>query len=146
MDYHIISAVIAGIALLLFLILRLKIQAFLSLLVVCIVVGLLSGMPVNIILETMKEGMGSTLGFVATVVGLGALFGGILEQSGGAKRLADYLLKKTGQENASWAMVFTGFLVAIPVFFDVAFIILVPITYALSRTTKNPSCYMHFHF
>ncbi|MEE2771987.1 MAG: gluconate:H+ symporter [Bacteroidota bacterium] len=137
MDYQIISAVIAGIALLLFLILRLKIQAFLSLLVVCIVVGLLSGMPINLILETMKEGMGSTLGFVATVVGLGALFGGILEQSGGAKRLADYLLKKTGQENASWAMVFTGFLVAIPVFFDVAFIILVPITYALSRTTKK---------
>lgn len=135
MDYQIIFAVLFGIALLLFLILKLRIQAFLSLLIVCIIVGMLAGMPTTEILDTMKDGMGSTLGFVATVVGLGALFGGILEQSGGAGRLANYLLEKTGKKNAPWAMVFTGFLVAIPVFFDVAFIILVPLTYALSRKT-----------
>jgi Gnt-I system low-affinity gluconate transporter len=82
-------------------------------------------------------GMGSTLGFVATVVGLGALFGGILEQSGGAQRLASFMLKRTGEKNAPWAMMVTGFAVAIPVFFDVAFIILVPITYALSKRTGN---------
>jgi Gnt-I system low-affinity gluconate transporter len=79
--------------------------------------------------------MGSTLGFVATVVGLGALFGGVLEQSGGAQRLASFLLKKTGDKRAPWAMMVTGFAVAIPVFFDVAFIILVPVTYALSKRT-----------
>ncbi len=135
MNITLLFAVFAGIALLLFLILRLKIQAFLALLIVCIVVGILAGMPATEILETMKDGMGGTLGFVATVVGLGALFGGILEQSGGAQQLASYMLNKTGEKNAPWAMMITGFAVAIPVFFDVAFIILVPVTYALSRKT-----------
>lgn len=135
MDIQLLLAVFIGITLLLFLILRLKIQAFLALLIVCIAVGMMAGMPAIDILETMKDGMGSTLGFVATVVGLGALFGGILEQSGGAQRLASYLLKRTGEKNAPWAMMITGFVVAIPVFFDVAFIILVPITYALSKRT-----------
>ena len=79
--------------------------------------------------------MGGTLGFVATVVGLGALFGAILEHSGGAQSLAAYMLKKTGDKKSPWAMMLTGFVVAIPVFFDVAFIILVPVTYALSRRT-----------
>ncbi len=135
MDLQLLSAVLFGIVLLLFLILRLKIQAFLALLIVCIAVGMMAGMPAKEILDTMKDGMGSTLGFVATVVGLGALFGGILEQSGGAQRLASFMLKKTGEKNAPWAMMITGFVVAIPVFFDVAFIILVPITYALSKRT-----------
>ncbi|HKL35162.1 MAG TPA: hypothetical protein VJ899_02600, partial [Salegentibacter sp.] len=71
MELQLLFAVFAGIALLLFLILKLKIQAFLSLLIVCIAVGILAGMPATEILETMKDGMGSTLGFVATVVGLG---------------------------------------------------------------------------
>ncbi|MBZ9629882.1 GntP family permease [Salegentibacter sp. LM13S] len=135
MDIQLLFAVFAGIALLLFLILKLKIQAFLALLIVCIAVGIIAGMPATEILETMKDGMGSTLGFVATVVGLGALFGGVLEQSGGAQRLASFLLKKTGDKKAPWAMMVTGFAVAIPVFFDVAFIILVPVTYALSKRT-----------
>lgn len=135
MEIQVLLAVLLGIAILLFLILRLKIQAFLSLLVVCILVGIMAGMPAGDIMDTMREGMGSTLGFVATVVGLGALFGGILEQSGGATGLARFMLKKTGEKNASWAMMLTGFLIAIPVFFDVAFIILVPVAYALSRST-----------
>src|SRR6056297_983387 len=104
MELQLLFAVFAGIALLLFLILKLKIQAFLSLLIVCIAVGILAGMPATEILETMKDGMGGTLGFVATVVGLGALFGGVLEQSGGAQRLASFLLKKTGDKRAPWAM------------------------------------------
>jgi len=137
MDLQILLAVLGGIAILLFLILKLKIQAFLALLIVCILVGIFAGLPATEILATMQEGMGSTLGFVATVVGLGALFGGILEQSGGASSLAKYLLLKTGEKRSPWAMTITGFLVAIPVFFDVAFIILVPITYALSKKTEK---------
>ncbi len=135
MNLQLLLAVLIGISLLLFLILRLKIQAFLALLIVCIVVGMIAGLPAIEILDTMKEGMGNTLGFVATVVGLGALFGGILEQSGGARRLASYMLGKMGEKRAPWAMVISGFAVAIPVFFDVAFIILVPVTYALSKRT-----------
>lgn len=124
-----------GITLLLLLILRLKIQAFLALLVVSLVVGIVAGMPAADILNSIKNGMGSTLGFVAVVVGLGALFGAILEDSGGSQGLANYLLKKIGKPNAPWAMVLTGFIVAIPVFFDVAFIILLPVAKALSKQT-----------
>jgi Gnt-I system low-affinity gluconate transporter len=79
--------------------------------------------------------MGSTLGFVAAVVGLGTLFGAILEKSGGAQRLASWMLSITGNDRAPWAMVVAGFLVSIPVFFDVAFIILVQVAYSLQRNT-----------
>ena len=137
MDLTLIWAVIIGVFVLLFLILRLKIQAFIALLIASIVVGIVSGMnPMNII-DTMKQGMGNTLGFVAVVVGLGAMFGAILEYSGGANALASFMLEKFGEKNASWAMVLTGFVIAIPVFFDVAFIILVPLLYSLQRKTKK---------
>ena len=136
-DYTLIAAVFIGIALLLLLILRFKIPAFISLLIASIAVGIIAGMnPIDII-NTMQQGMGNTLGFVAVVVGLGAMFGAILENSGGAEALANYLLKKFGEKNASWAMMITGFFVAIPVFFDVAFIILVPLVYSLQRKTKK---------
>ncbi|MCF8273241.1 MAG: GntP family permease [Flavobacteriaceae bacterium] len=136
-DYTLISAVVIGIIVLLFLILKLRIQAFIALLIASIVVGLISGMNPSDIIATMKQGMGDTLGFVAMVVGLGAMFGAILEHSGGAEALASFLVKKFGEKNASWALVIAGFFIAIPVFFDVAFIILVPIIYSLQRKTKK---------
>ncbi|AUP79708.1 GntP family permease [Flavivirga eckloniae] len=136
-DFTLISAVLIGIGVLLFLILVLRIQAFIALLIASIVVGIMSGMDPASIISTIQQGMGSTLGFVATVVGLGAMFGAILEHSGGAEALANYLLAKFGEKNASWALMITGFFIAIPVFFDVAFIILVPLIYSLQRKTKK---------
>ena len=136
-DFSLISAVFIGIILLLFLILKLRIPAFIALLIASISVGIFSGMNPLDIINTIKEGMGNTLGFVATVVGLGAMFGAILEHSGGAEALANYLLNKFGEKNASWALMITGFFIAIPVFFDVAFIILVPLIYSLQRKTKK---------
>jgi len=137
LDYTLISAVLFGIALLLILILFVRIHAFISLLIASISVGLIAGMDSSEIITTMANGMGSTLGFVAVVVGLGAMFGAILEQSGSANLLANKLLKLFGEKKASWAMVLTGFIIAIPVFFDVAFIILVPLIYALQRKSKK---------
>ena len=137
LDYQLIFAVLFGIILLLTLILRFKIQAFIALLIASIVLGILAGMePLNII-TTIKDGMGNTLGFVAVVVGLGAMFGSILEHSGGAEALAKYLLDKFGEKNTSSALMLTGFFVAIPVFFDVGFIILIPLIYSLQRKTKK---------
>lgn len=136
-DYTLIAAVFIGIALLLLLILKFRIPAFISLLIASITVGVIAGMPPLDIIKTMQQGMGNTLGFVAVVVGLGAMFGAILENSGGAEALANYLLKKFGEKNASWALMIAGFFVAIPVFFDVAFIILVPLVYSLQRKTKK---------
>ena len=134
LDWSLIGSVLAGISLLLILILKFRIQAFLSLLIASIVVGVLAGMEPEGIIQTIQKGMGSTLGFVATVVGLGAMFGAILEYSGGAEALAQHLLSKFGEARAHYAMILTGFIIAIPVFFDVAFIILVPLIYALQRT------------
>ncbi len=138
---YIIAIVIAGVSLLLFMVLKLKISAFISLLITSILVGIMAGMPLDTIMNSIQEGMGGTLGFVAIVVGLGAIFGQILESSGGAESLAHYLLGKFGKERASWAMVVTGFIVAIPVFLDVGLIILIPIIYALSRDTKRSLLY-----
>lgn len=128
-------AVILGVVLLLVMILKLKLPAFISLLISSIAVGLLAGLNGEEVINTIKTGMGSSLGFVATVVGLGALFGGILELSGGAKSIANYLLRAFGEKRSGFSLGLTGFLVAIPVFFDVAFIILIPVLYALQKNT-----------
>jgi len=133
----ILLILLSAVALLLFMVLRLKISAFISLLVTAIYVGIAAGMPLREVLKAIEEGMAGTLGFVATVVGLGAIFGQILESSGGAQSLAHHLIRSFGIKRAPWAMTLTGFLVAIPVFFDVGFIILVPIVYALSRNSKR---------
>ena len=137
LNIQLLVAVFAGITVLLVLILKFKIQSFIALLIASITVGITAGMSPVSIIQTIQSGMGNTLGFVALVIGLGAIFGSILEYSGGAEALARFLLKKFGEKRASWALMLTGFLVAIPVFFDVAFIILVPIIYSLQRRTKK---------
>ena len=143
MPMSLISLILVlAIVLLLVLVLKAKIQAFLALVIVSMAVGLAMGMPVEKAFESMQKGMGSTLGFVAIIIGLGAIFGQILESSGGAHSLAHYLILRFGKNRAHWAMVIAGFLIAIPVFFDVGFIILVPLVYALSRDTGKPI--LHF--
>jgi Gnt-I system low-affinity gluconate transporter len=129
--------IITAVASLLFLVLKLKIHAFIALMLVSIITGYAAGMAPDDILRSIQEGMGGTLGFIAVVVGLGAIFGKILEYSGGAEALAMFMITRFGEEKAPWALSITGFIIAIPVFLDVAFIILVPILYALSRKTKK---------
>ena len=137
MDSTLLIAIFSGIAILLILILKFRIQAFIALLIASIMVGIIAGMDPLSIVKTIQTGMGNTLGFVAVVVGLGAMFGAILEHSGGAEAIASFLLKHTGEKGASWALMITGFIIAIPVFFDVAFIILVPLIYSLQRKSKK---------
>jgi len=132
-NIEIVLILVGSISLLLFMILKLKIQAFIALLVVSIFLGLVTGMSMEGVVKGISDGMGSTLGFVATVVGIGAIFGQMLESSGGAESLARYLVKKFGKENAPYALSIAGFIVGIPIFLDVAFIILVPVLYALTK-------------
>ncbi|PZD96770.1 gluconate transporter [Paenibacillus sambharensis] len=140
-DQMLILIAMAGIFLLLFLVIRTKLHAFVALLLVSLIVGIAAGMPLNEVVKSMQSGMGGTLGFVAVVVGLGAMFGQMLEVSGGAERLAQTMIKKFGQDKAQWSLGVTGFLVAIPVFFDVGFIILVPIVYGLAKKTGKSLLY-----
>jgi Gnt-I system low-affinity gluconate transporter len=137
MDYSLLFAVFAGITVLLILILKVKLHAFASLLISSITVGIIAGLEPIAIMDTIKEGMANTLGFVATVVGLGAMFGAILEHSGGARIVADFLIKKFGVKKASSAMAVAGFIIAILVFFEVGFILLVPMVYALHKQTSK---------
>lgn len=126
---------VASIFVLLFLVMRTKLHAFVALLLVSLLLGIAAGMPLGDVIQSIQSGMGGTLGFVAVVVGLGAMFGKMLEVSGGAERLAATLIAKFGEDKAPWALGVTGFIVAIPVFFDVGFIILVPIVYSLAKKT-----------
>lgn len=114
-------------------VLKFRLSAFIALLITSIFVGILAGMPLSSISQSIQDGMGGTLGFVATIVGLGAIFGQLLESSGGARSLAHFLIGKFGKGKASWALTVTGFIVGIPIFLDVGFIILIPIVYALTR-------------
>jgi Gnt-I system low-affinity gluconate transporter len=134
----VVAAAVAG---LLFLIIKWKQQPFVSLILVSMVTALAAGMPPEKVMSCIEQGMGKTLGFIAVVVGLGAMFGQLLEVSGGAERLTLTLLRVFGKRRAPWAMSLAGFLVAIPVFFDVGFIILVPLVYAMSRETKKSLLY-----
>ena len=141
---YIIFIVLMAVSILLLMVLKLKLSAFLSLLITSIFVGILAGMPLSQISTSIQEGMGGTLGFVATVVGLGAIFGQMLESSGGAKSLAYYLLEKFGKTRVSWALMLTGFIIGIPIFFDVGFIILVPIillSYKKHRPINSILCH-----
>lgn len=140
-ELQLLLAIITGIALLLLLIMKIKLNAFLSLLIASIWVGLLAGINPIDIAAIITKGMGDTLGFVATIVGLGTIFGAILEHSGGAQQLSHFLIQKTGEKRSRIAMLFSGFAVAIPVFFDVAFIILFPVIQALSKRLKKPILY-----
>jgi gluconate transporter len=142
-----IALLIFGIALLLVLILRFKLQAFLSLIVVSVVVAAVSklvnpdAVPLTQVASTIVNSMGGALGFIATIIGIGAIFGAILEHSGGTQSLATSLVRHFGVERASWAMLLTGFVISIPVFLDVALVMLAPLLYALARDSKKPLLY-----
>jgi len=138
---YILLIVLSAVLLLLLMVLKFRMSAFVALLITAIFAGILSGMPLSSITTSIQNGMGSTLGFIATVVGLGAIFGQMLESSGGARVLAGYLLRKFGTNRSSWALMLTGFIVGIPIFFDIGLIILVPIVYAMSKNTGKSLLY-----
>src|SRR5712692_1829505 len=128
---------LASIALLLFLILVVKLHAFLALLMSSMALGLSAGMAPAAVLKSIQSGFGEALGFIAVVVGLGAMIGRFIEHSGGGRALADWLLAKFGRDRAAWALLAAAFLVGLPIFFEVGFIILVPLVWNLARETKR---------
>lgn len=132
---------VLGIALLLFLVIKLRLQAFLALLIASYFVAVAGGIPLSEIAQTLQDGMGSTLGFIAIVVGIGTMLGEMLRVSGGAERLAQTLVGRFGEDKAPWALGLTGFLVSIPVFFDVGLILLIPLVYGLAQRTGRSLLY-----
>lgn len=132
------SLLVLGLSILLIVVLigRLRIHPFLALLAASLVVGVGSGMQPTAIVAAFEKGMGSTLGFLAGIIGLGSVLGKLLEESGGAKRIATTLLDLCGERNAPWAMMLVGFIAGIPVFFEVGFVLLIPLIYVVARQTR----------
>ena len=140
-------ALLIGIVILIFLVLKTKIHAFLALIMASLIIGVAGGMPlVNITLENGKtfgivnsitSGFGGTLGSIGIIIGFGVMMGQIFERTGAAKRMAQTFLKLFGKKREEEALALTGFLVSIPIFCDSGFVILAPIAKAISRVTKK---------
>lgn len=128
---------IAAVAVLLLLIMitKFKINPFVTLMVVSVFLGVAAGMPFTKIVDSIQAGMGNTLGFIAIVLGLGTMLGKMLEESGGAERVAKTLIDAFGQKRVHWAMMFVAFIVGIPVFFQVGFVLLIPLVFTIAKET-----------
>lgn len=138
---RLVIAALIGLALLLVLIIKFKIHAMISILIGAITIGLVAGMPFSEIVLAVNDGIGNTLKGIALLVGLGSMFGAILETSGGAQTLAVTMVKKFGDEKAAWALGLTGLVIAMPVFFDAGLIILIPLAFSLAKKTKRSTLF-----
>ena len=127
-------ALVAVIALIL-LIARLKLHPFIALVLVSISMGLAAGMPFGAAVKSFQAGVGNVLGFIAIVVGLGTMLGKIMAESGAATRIATTLIDLFGKRRVHWAIMFVAFIVGIPVFFQVGFVLLIPLVFTIARRT-----------
>ncbi len=138
---RLVIAAVAGLILLLVLIIRYRMQAMIAILVGAVAIGLAAGMPFELIIKSVNDGMGNTLEGIALLVGLGSMFGAILEISGGAQTLAVTMVDRFGDKKAAWALGITGLVIAMPVFFDAGLIILIPLAFSLAKRTSRSSLY-----
>lgn len=138
---RLIIAAVVGLVFMLVLIIKFNVQAMIAILVGAISIGLVAGMPAADIVTAVNDGIGNTLKGIALLVGLGSMFGAILEASGGAQTLAVTMVKKFGDKKAAWALGITGLVIAMPVFFDAGLIILIPLAFSLAKRTKRSSLF-----
>lgn len=127
-------ALIAVVALIV-LIARFKLNPFVVLILVSLAMGLAAGMPPAAVVKALQDGVGGALGFIAIVVGLGTMLGKMMAESGGAERIAKTLIGLFGEQRVHWAIMFVAFIVGIPVFFQVGFVLLIPLVFTLARST-----------
>jgi Gnt-I system high-affinity gluconate transporter len=133
--------IVASIIALILLITWGKINPFLAFLVVSIIAGLLLGIPLTAISKSVTKGIGDTLGTLVVVIVLGAMLGKLVAESGAAERISSSLVKTFGQKNIHWALMLTGFIVGIPLFYNVGFVLLVPLIFSISYKYKLPAVY-----
>lgn len=138
------SLLILAIAILLLVLLisAVKLNAYLSLFIAAVFVGMAHGMTPQSLLTSLREGVGSTLGSLALVLGFGVLLGSVLTETGAAKRISEGLLQAFGPAKAKYAMVLTGFVVGIALFYNAGFIVLFPIVFAVAKRTGQSLVYL----
>ena len=125
-------AALAVIALIV-LIARFKLHPFLALITVSLALGIVAGMPLGSVAKSFQDGVGAVLGFIAIVVALGTMLGKMMAESGGATRIATTLIAQFGERRVHWAIMFVAFIVGIPVFFQVGFVLLIPLVFTIAR-------------
>jgi gluconate:H+ symporter, GntP family len=129
-----LCALVAVIALVV-LIARFKLHPFIALTSVSLAMGLAAGMAPNAAVKAFQDGVGGTLGFVAIVVGLGTMLGKMMAESGAATSIAKTLIERFGEARVHWAIMVVAFIVGIPVFFQVGFVLLIPLVFTIARRT-----------
>ncbi len=140
MDPHsiflLVSALIAVVCLVL-LIAVAKLNPFITLLVTSLGLGVVAGMPVATLVHSFEAGVGATLGHIAVVVALGTMLGKMMAESGGADQIALTLIRLFGEKRVHWAMMLIGLIVGLPAFFEVGFVLLIPIAFTVARRTNK---------
>ncbi len=134
--------VLGGILVLVLLISVLKLNAFLSFIIVSLGLGLAFGIPADEVSKAVQRGIGNTLGFLAIILGCGAMLGKLVADSGAAQRIADSMIKVFPSRYVQWAVVITGFIVGIPMFYSVGFVILLPLVFTVAARTELPLLYI----
>lgn len=134
--------VVIGIIILFLLIAGIKLNAFISFIIVSLGVAIALGMPLENAVLSIQNGIGNTLGFLVIILGLGAMLGKLVADSGAAQQITSKLVSKFGKKNVQWALVLTGFIVGIPMFYTVGFVVLIPLVFTIAATTGLPLLYV----
>src|SRR5882672_5840355 len=124
---------LGAVAVLIVLIARFKLHPFIALITVSLALGIVAGMPFGGVVKALQDGVGTVLGFIAIVVALGTMLGKMMAESGGATRIATTLIAVFGEKRVHWAIMFVAFIVGIPVFFQVGFVLLIPLVFTIAR-------------
>lgn len=119
-----------------------KINPFLAFLVVSIIAGLLLGIPFNKIMASVQKGIGDTLGSLVIIIALGAMLGKLVADSGAAQKIAAVMMRSFGTRYIQWALVVTGFIIGIPLFYGVGFVLVVPLIFSVVYQYKLPAVYI----
>ncbi len=134
--FLLVSTVVAVVVLIL-LIAVVKLNPFITLFVTALSLAVVTGMPISKIVQSFEAGLGSALGHIAIVVALGTMLGKMMAESGGADQIAYTLIRLFGEKKIHWAMVVIGLVVGLPAFFEVGFVLLIPIVFTVARRTKT---------
>ena len=131
-----------GIIFLLILIVVFKINAFIAFTIVSLTVGLIEGMPLGKVVLSIQQGIGETLGLLVMILGFGAMLGKLVADSGAAQRITSKLISLFGLRYIQWAVVLTGFIIGIPMFYAVGFVVLIPLLFTIAASTGVPLLYV----
>lgn len=131
-----------GVLVLLILMIKLKVNGFISLIFVALLVGVAEGMQPSNVLKSIENGVGGTLGSLVLILAFGAMLGKLIADNGAAQRIASTLINKFGKKNIQWAMVITGLIVGLTMFYEVGFVLLIPLVFTVAAATELSLLYV----